>query len=80
MERILKGWNFVRVIRFVFGLVICWQAIVMKEWMLFFAGLFFTGTALYNVGCCGMAGCQAITKSVKNPDQEIIYEELGSGK
>lgn len=78
MERILKGWNFVRIVRLVFGVVICWQAFATKEWLLFFAGLFFAGTAVYNIGCCGMSACQTFTKPAKNPDREITYEEMGN--
>ncbi len=78
MERILKGWNFIRVVRLVFGGMICWQAFAMNEWLLFSAGLFFAGTAVFNIGCCGMYACPTFTKPVKNPDQKITYEELGS--
>jgi hypothetical protein len=76
MEKILKGWNFVRVIRFAFGVFIAVQSIITREWLLGFAGLFLTGTALFNVGCCGIYGCQPLIKSNTGPAKEIIYEEV----
>jgi hypothetical protein len=76
MERILKGWNFVRLIRLALGVFITVQSIIAREWLLGFAGLFLTGTALFNVGCCGIYGCQPVIKSNTSPAKDIIYEEV----
>ena len=76
MERILKGWNFVRLIRLVLGIYIMIQSFMTREWILGFAGLFLTGTALFNVGCCGVYGCQPMVKANSVPAKEVIYEEV----
>jgi hypothetical protein len=76
MERIIKGWNFVRLIRLVLGLWITVQSLLMGEWIMGCAGLFLTGTALFNLGCCGAYGCQPLVKSGSGPAKEIIYEEM----
>ena len=76
MERIIKGWNFVRLIRLVLGLYIMVQSVLTKEWILGFAGFFLAGTALFNVGCCGVYGCQPTFKSNSGPAKEIVYEEV----
>jgi hypothetical protein len=80
MERILKGWNFIRLIRLVFGIWIGVQAILQQEWMLGFAGIFFAGTALFNVGCCGVNSCQPLVKANPGQTKEIIYEEVDAQK
>jgi hypothetical protein len=76
MERILKGWNFVRLIRLALGAFITVQSFITREWLLGFAGLFLTGTALFNVGCCGIYGCQPVIKSHSGQVKEISYEEV----
>jgi len=76
MERIKKGWNFVRLVRLALGLYITVESALTHEWMLACAGLFLTGTALFNVGCCGIYGCQPTIRSTTGPAKEIIYEEL----
>jgi hypothetical protein len=76
MERILKGWNFMRALRLVLGLYIAVQSVTTGEWMLGIAGLFLSGTALMNIGCCGVNGCQPIVRSNPDPKKEIIYEEV----
>lgn len=76
MERILKGWNFIRLIRLIFGVWIVAQAIVEHEWILGLAGIFFAGTALFNVGCCGVNVCQPSIKTNSGVNKEIIYEEV----
>jgi hypothetical protein len=76
MENVLKGWNFMRALRLVFGLYITIQAVVTKDWIFALAGLFLTGTALMNVGCCGINGCQPLIRSNAKPDKEVIYEEV----
>jgi len=76
MERILKGWNFVRLIRLILGIYIIVQSVLTGEWILGFAGLFVTGMGLWNLGCCGMYGCYPVIKSNPRLIKEVIYEEL----
>jgi hypothetical protein len=79
MERILKGWNFMRVVRLLIGLYAGWQSVVMQEWMLGLAGVFVAGTALMNVGCCGVNSCQPMIKTktgAAGSPKDVIYEEV----
>jgi hypothetical protein len=76
MERIIKGWNFVRLIRLALGLFITVQSMMTREWILGFAGLFLTGTALFNIGCCGVYGCEPVIKSNSGAAKDVIYEEV----
>jgi hypothetical protein len=57
MKKILTGWNIVRVLRLVMGIIAIGQAIATKEWILGLAGGFLLYMALANIGCCGVNGC-----------------------
>jgi hypothetical protein len=76
MERITKGWNFMRALRLFLGLYITVQSVITKDWVFITAGLFLTGTALMNIGCCGAYGCQPMIRSDRVPNKEVIYEEV----
>ena len=76
-EVLLSHWNFIRAFRLLIGLAILVQAIATRDWLFAFAGILFSGMALFNVACCGMGGCPTPIKSnsVHTP-QEISYEEV----
>lgn len=80
MERILKGWNFVRLIRLALGIFITVQSVLTGDWILGFAGLFLTGMAIGNMGCCGIQGCYPTIRSQPGSAKEIIYEEVDAQK
>jgi len=77
MERILKGWNFMRVIRLLMGLYILAESIRTQDWLFGFAGFFLTATAVWNIGCCGVSGCRPLIRSNAGTGyKEVIYEEV----
>ncbi len=67
-----------RALRLILGVIILVQGIQQKEWIYAFAGLFLSGMAIANIGCCGVGGCQVpfrkIDETIKNKD--ITYEEI----
>lgn len=68
MRAILTNWNFLRILRLVLGGVILVQGIMAKDFVSILFGVFFAGTAVVNVGCCG-SGCSVNYRSqtkVKN--------------
>lgn len=73
MKTILQGWNFMRILRLVLGVVILVQSIIAKDTLIIILGAAFGGMALANVGCCGANGC-AVNTPIKT--QKIDYEEL----
>jgi len=54
---ILTGWNIPRVLQLLLGAIIITQGIQMAAWLPIVAGILFSLTALFNVGCCGTGGC-----------------------
>jgi hypothetical protein len=75
-QALFTNWTFLRVLRLLIGLAIVAQAIITKDSVFGIAGLVFTSMALFNVGCCGTAGCNApIVKNEKSLN-DISYEEV----
>jgi len=80
MERmkhtLLSNWTLLRFLRLVMGLAILVQAVMAKDILFAFAGIIFTAMPLFDMGCCGSAGCAAPAPKNKETSKEIIYEEV----
>ena len=77
MKNILfQNWTFFRAIRLIMGIAIIIQAIIVKDAFLGFAGVIFSGMALFNAGCCGSNGCTTTPVKTKNKTKDISYEEV----
>ena len=76
---LLTGWNFVRVIRLVLGLMLLVQSFQLQNWPIALFGVLFVFQSLTNTGCCGAAGC-GISKHEPKPSgtemDKIEYEEV----
>lgn len=75
-ESLLHNWNLFRFLRLVMGIAIFVQAIMVKDIFLGLAGLLFSGMALFNMGCCGTAGCYMPPKQDPETKKDISYEEV----
>jgi hypothetical protein len=69
MNRILKGWRFMRIVRLLVGLYFCWEAIATRQWLLGLAGLLISWMALSDTGCCGAHSCRN-DRTGRSPDGE----------
>lgn len=84
MEKILRQWTWIRIVRLLIGIGAAVQGIYQKEYVLLVAGGFIAISALLNAGCCGSAGCatnfgrECGDKS--SLTKEIEYEEVDAGK
>jgi hypothetical protein len=75
-QAIFNNWTFLRVLRLLIGLAIVAQAIVSKDSLFGIAGLLFTGMAIFNVGCCGVGGCNTPIVKKEKSLKDISYEEV----
>ncbi|HPH24095.1 MAG TPA: hypothetical protein PLW32_09440 [Chitinophagaceae bacterium] len=77
MKKILQGWNFVRILRLVFGIIILIQGIVQADYLFAFIGVVFAALSVANIGCCGTQACATNiqTKSTQNI-KDVSYEEV----
>ncbi|MCG9910914.1 MAG: hypothetical protein MH137_06385 [Flavobacteriales bacterium] len=74
-NRIFKHWNFLRVFRLSMGILLTIQAVMAAEVWFAGLGILLVGTAVFNIGCCGPAGCEVTPRKV-NTSKEPEYEEV----
>ncbi len=54
-----------------------WQAFTTGEWILVLPGGILAMQAIFNVGCCGPAGCAAPESRANAAEPEsVVYEEI----
>ena len=77
-ERILYNWHFMRVLQAALALWFLYTAVTGHEAMAWLAAAFFGVQALFNVGCCGAAGCATAPSKplASEADRGITYEEV----
>lgn len=75
-----SNWNFFRIIRFILGLIILIQGIVVLDTISILLGLVFTGLALFSAGCAGGACYTPTVRSNKQTVENIEYEEVVNQK
>lgn len=75
-DRILSGWNIMRMVRLALGIFIIVQGIVTKEWMFALLGVVFAIIPLLNIGCCGTSGCGVPVSKSQKESEDITYEEV----
>lgn len=78
-QMILQNWNFFRLLRLILGVVVV-QAVMMKDIFFGLAGLLFSAMAIFNIGCCGMGGCQVRSTMGEKKSNDISYEEVSGNK
>jgi hypothetical protein len=82
-ERLLSGWNFMRVVWLMMGIGIAIQAITEKNFLMLLPGLYFVFAAIANIGCfagsCG-TGYNSRDNNKKEAVTEIEFEEVQSKK
>jgi len=65
-----------RLLRLGMGIAILVQAVMAKDLLFAFAGIIFTAMPVFNVGCCGTAGCTVPPPKNQDTTKEIAYEEV----
>jgi hypothetical protein len=75
-QTVFSNWSLMRFLRLAMGIAILVQAVIAKDMLFAFAGIIFTAMPVFNVGCCGTAGCAAPPKKDNDTTKEIIYEEV----
>ncbi|MCF8429774.1 MAG: hypothetical protein K9G64_06545 [Bacteroidia bacterium] len=77
VQTLLTGWNFMRGLRLVLGVIFLMQAIEMRDMITGLIATFFLFQAVTNTGCCGSNGCAVpINKTNVNDIQDVAFEEV----
>jgi hypothetical protein len=82
-ERVLSGWNFMRVLWLIMGIGIIIQAITERNFLMLLPGLYFVFAALANIGCFAgscATGLNTGNRTKKDAITEIEFEEIHSKK
>jgi hypothetical protein len=74
-ERLLTGWNFMRVLYLIAGIMMLVQSVADRQWLLALIGLYFAGMGLFAVGCAG-GSCYAppVARNSDRPDNTEFEE------
>lgn len=77
MKQVIFGnWNFIRFLRLGLGIAIVIQSVMAANWVMGIVGLVFTAMPVFNIGCCGTAGCATPVKKTAQTAKDITYEEV----
>lgn len=82
-ERLLSGWNIMRILWLIMGIGIVMQAVNEKNFLMLLPGLYFVFAALANVGCFAGSCAVDYTSPKSNNKQsvaDIEFEEVQSKK
>lgn len=66
MNRILKNWNFARIIRLLLGILIAIYSMSSQNYIFLVFGGWLLFQAIMNISCCGSGGCYTDTKLKEN--------------
>lgn len=77
-QRILTGWNFVRVLYLLMGITLIIQSIMAHQYGMAFLGAYVAGLSILGLGCmgghCNVQPTQA--KPHANNTQDVTFEEV----
>ncbi len=81
MTTILKNWHFMRMLRAGIAIWAIAEAWRTGQWLLLIPGGIFAVQAIFDIGCCGPAGCaspqqKAYNKTSGQSDEDVAYEEV----
>lgn len=77
-QRILTGWNFVRVLYLLMGITLIIQSIMAHQYGMAFLGAYVAGLSILGLGCMG-GHCNVQPSQAKphaNNTQDVTFEEV----
>jgi hypothetical protein len=80
-EKILSGWNFMRILWLLMGIGIVIQASTEKNFLMMLPGLYFVFASIANIGCFAGSCATGFSPNKENKNEaitEIGYEEVHS--
>ncbi|MFN0175961.1 MAG: hypothetical protein ACKVU0_15020 [Saprospiraceae bacterium] len=81
MSTLLNNWHFMRLLRAGIAIWATVEAFRTTQWLLLLPAGIFAVQAIFDIGCCGTAGCVApqqkqYSKSSGSAAEEVAYEEV----
>jgi hypothetical protein len=76
-QMLFTGWNIMRWVRLILGLVIAVQALQQRDSLSGLIAAVLLFQAVTNTGCCGAQGCSVpVKRSVNNKVEDTVFEEI----
>lgn len=75
-QRILSGWNWIRVIYLILGVFIIIQSILMQQWVGSVLGGWFAAMGLFGLGCAAGACYINTNKQIPNSKNHVSTNEI----
>ena len=66
MNRILKNWDFARIVRLILGILMAIYSMISQNYIFLVFGGLLLFQAIMNISCCGSAGCYTDNKYKEN--------------
>ncbi len=78
MTTLFTNWHFMRILRAGIATYAFIEVYRTGDWMLFAIGSIFALQAIFDIGCCGAAGCapNQTRNSSAAKTEDITYEEV----
>lgn len=72
-QRLLTGWNFIRVLYLIAGVMMLVQSMADRQWLLALPGVYFALMGLFAIGC---AGGSCYTGTAPKQDHDLSKTEF----
>jgi hypothetical protein len=72
----LTTWNWIRIMRLVFGIAAIVQGIAQQNHVITLIGGILTVQGIFNIGCCGAACAPSRSRESLPTTKETTYEEI----
>jgi hypothetical protein len=78
MTTLLSNWHFMRLLRAGIAVWAIQEAWNTSQWLLLVPGGIFAVQAIFDIGCCGAAGCapRQTRDTTPSKTEDITYEEV----
>lgn len=73
---ILRGWNFMRILRFVLSVIVIIEAVKNYDVLFGVIGLVLLLQSVFNVGCCSNGACYTGNVNSEEENKEVVFEEI----
>ncbi|HNM23869.1 MAG TPA: hypothetical protein PKL15_00515 [Saprospiraceae bacterium] len=82
MTAIFRNWHFMRIMRALIAGWAFFEAYRTGEWLLIMPGSLFAMQAIFDIGCCGSAGCGVPYEQHASEirKDELVVEEVRAEK
>lgn len=75
-SRLTARWDFMRFFRMGLGIILLVEAFMNSDMLAGLLGIMLSAQALWNIGCCGVGGCDVNYRATKPTKEDITYEEI----